>query len=433
MLSALARLDPRCRVPASLEEVTSIRVGAEVDARTVGADPAGTERAWSAIERLYATGTHPAIALCLRRRGSVLLDRALGHARGNSPDDPVDAPVVAATPDTPFCVLSASKPVAAMVLHLLDERNLLRLDDPVCEYIPEFARHDKHTITLRHVLSHRAGVPNPPPDSMDPDLLTRPDEIVDMLCEATPLWRPGTRLGYHAVTTGFLIAEVVRAVTGRDIQTVLAEEIRTPLGLRWTRFGVEPQDVDKVAVNALTGPVAVPPISTLFYRALGLPIERVVELSNDPRFLTSVFPSGNVVTTADELCRFFELLRRGGELDGVRIFDRRTVIRATGEQSYLEPDMTLVLPFRYGMGFMLGAEWFSLYGPHTAHAFGHIGFTNVVAWADPEREVAAALLTSGKPIAYPGLYHLFDALRQIGVACPRSLPGAIAGGRPAFA
>src|SRR5581483_5120599 len=319
---------------------------------------------------------------------------------GNSPDDPPDAPKVAATPDTPFSILSASKPVAAMVAHLLDERDLLRLDDPICEYIPEFARHDKHTISLRHVLTHRAGVPNPPPDTMDPDLLERPEEIVELLCEQTPLWRPGTRLAYHAVTTGFLIAELVRVVTGKDIQTVLREEIREPLGLRWMRFGVEPEDVDRVAVNAFTGPLLVPPITTFFRRALGLDFYRAVELTNDTRFLTSVFPSANVVTTADELCRFYEMLRRGGELDGKRVFDRRTIVRATAEQSYLEPDMMLFLPFRYGMGFMLGAEWFSLYGPYTPHAFGHIGFTNVIGWADPERELSGAILTSGKPVAY---------------------------------
>ncbi len=423
----LSGLYPLCRVPDSLEEVVRVRPGAEAPPREVGVEQAAVEHVWQAVERLYASGAHPAISLCLRRRGRVLLDRSIGHVRGNAPLDPPEAPKVVATPDTPFCVLSASKPVTAMVLHLLDERDLLRLDDPVCEYIPRFARHDKHGITLRHVLTHRAGVPNTPPESMDPDLLARPGDIVDLLCEQRPIWRPGTRMGYHAVTAGFLLGEVVRVVTGKDIQTVLAEEVRAPLGMRWLRYGVEPQDADLVAVNAFTGSHPLPPISTIFRRALGLDFLRVVEISNDPRFLHSVFPSGNVVATADELCRFFELLRCGGELDGVRIFDRRTIVRATAEQSYLELDLMLVLPFRYGMGFMLGAEWFSLYGPHTPHAFGHIGFTNVIGWADPERELSAALLTSGKPAVYAEIYYLFELLRQIGNTCPRSARGAIAG------
>jgi CubicO group peptidase (beta-lactamase class C family) len=82
----------------------------------------------------------------------------------------------------------------------------------------------------------------------------------------------------------------------------------------------------------------------------------------------------------------------------------------------------------YGMGFMLGGQWFSPYGPDTQYAFGHIGFTNVLTWADPERQVAAALLTSGKPLVYPELYYVWDVLRQIGLACgkERARPRAAA-------
>ncbi|HEY8516257.1 MAG TPA: serine hydrolase domain-containing protein [Candidatus Binatia bacterium] len=416
MLSALY---PLCRVPESLDEVTTVRPDAEVPPRDLGLDRDAVESIWQAVQSLYASGAHPAIALCVRWRGHVVLDRAIGHARGNSPNDPPDAPKVLATPDTPFCLLSGSKPVTAMVLHLMDQRNLIRLDDAIAEYIPEFARHGKESITFRHILAHRAGVPNPPADSMDPTLLEHPDRIVELLCEQRPLWRPGTRLAYHAVTTGFLLGEVVRRVTGKDIRTYLAESILAPLGFRWMNYGVAPEDVPQVAVNAFTGPPPLPPVSTLFQRALGLPVQQVVEMSNDRRFLTSIFPSGNVVATANEASRFYELLRRGGELDGVRIFDRRTVRRATAEHSYLEPDFTLVLPFRYGLGFMLGGEWFSLYGPYTPHAYGHIGFTNIVTWADPERDVAGALLTSGKPIVYPQIFWIFEILRRIGNAFPR--------------
>jgi CubicO group peptidase (beta-lactamase class C family) len=125
-----------------------------------------------------------------------------------------------------------------------------------------------------------------------------------------------------------------------------------------------------------------------------------------------------VITTANELSRFYQLLL-DGELDGVRIFDRRTIQRATAEQSYLEFDLTLGFPLRYSMGFMLGGRWLSLYGPDTEHAYGHLGFTNVSGWADPERAVAAALMTSGKPLLYPQLYELYNISRQIGLACPK--------------
>src|SRR5262249_19102439 len=153
-------------------------------------------------------------------------------------------------------------------------------------------------------------------------------------------------------------------------------------------------------------------------RSLGVSLREVVEISNDPRFLVGIVPSGNVVATANEMSRFFQLLLDGGVLDGVRVFDERTVRRATVGHSYLEIDFTLGFPLRYGMGFMLGAEWISPYGPHTRHAYGHLGFTNILCWADPERRGAVAPLTSGKPPVYAEPSYRFELLRQVGIACP---------------
>jgi CubicO group peptidase (beta-lactamase class C family) len=409
----------RCRVPADLESVTSIQRQAETNPRDVGADPKAVARVWKTVESLYRSGIHPAIQLCVRRRGQVLLDRAIGHASGNGPDDPVDAKKVLATTTTPFNIFSASKAVTAMVVHLLDQRNLIRLDDPVCEYLPEFGTHQKQWITIRHVLTHRAGIPNLPPEAMDLEILHRPNEILRLLCEARPTSRAGRQLAYHAITGGFVLGEVIRRVTGKSIRAVLGEEICRPLGFRWMNYGVTRRDVAQVAASYFTGPPALPPFSSVLGRAIGVDFKRVAELSNDPRFLTGVVPSGNVITTANELSRFFQLLLDGGESDGVRIFEPRTIRRATSEQSYLEIDFTLALPFRYGMGFMLGGEWFSPYGPDTLHAYGHVGFTNVLCWADPERQVTAALMTSGKPLAYPEIYYVWEITRQIGLACPK--------------
>jgi CubicO group peptidase (beta-lactamase class C family) len=408
-----------CRVPVDLHAVTSIRKDAEVDPRSVGVDPAAVGQVWAAVERLYQSGIHPAMQLCVRRRGEILIDRAIGYAAGNGPDDPPNAKKVLATPVTPFTIYSASKAVTAMIIHLLDQRNLIRLDDAVCEYVPEFGVHKKQWITIRHVLTHRAGIPNLPPEVLNLDLLGDPDEILRMLCKAKPTSRPGRQLAYHAITGGFVLAEVVRRVTGKSIRDVLDAEIRRPLGFRWMSYGVARRDVKQVALNYFTGPPPLPPLSTVLDRALGVSFRDVVTLSNDPRFLTGIVPSGNIVATANELSRFYQLLLNGGELDGVRIFEPRTIRRATAEQSYLEIDFTLGLPFRYGMGFMLGASTFSLYGPDTQYTFGHLGFTNIVSWADPERQVAGTLMTSGKPLLYPQIYYAFDIMRQIGRACPK--------------
>jgi CubicO group peptidase (beta-lactamase class C family) len=413
----------RCRVPRSLDSITTIRPGVEVAPREIGVDPAAVARIWDAAERLYRSGIHPALSLCVRHRGRVLLDRALGHRRGNGPDDPRDAPKELATPDTPFAMMSATKAVTAMIIHLLDEWNRLRVDDPVCEYLPAFRAESKRWITIRHVLAHRAGLPSPPAEALDLALLDDPDRIVQTLSTMPLSSRPGRQLAYHAVTGGFILGEIVRRVTGGSIRALHDEAVRRPLGLRWMRYGVEPEDVPEVAVNYFTGFPVVPPVSMILRRVLGVDFAEAIRISNDPRFVCGVVPAASMVATADELCRFYELLLRGGALDGVRVFDSRTVRRATGEQSYLEFDFTLGFPLRYGSGFMLGGDYLSFYGPDTSHAFGHLGLTNVVAWADPEREVSAAFMTSGKPLFHPALFWMWEMFRRIGVACPKVHPG----------
>ncbi len=408
----------RCRVPANLDTVTA--VGAEADPHSVGLSALAVERIWASVERLYLSGVHPAIQLCIRRRGEVVLDRAIGHTAGNGPDDADSEVKTLVTTETPICIFSASKAVTAMLIHLLDERGLIRLDDPVCEYIPEFSVRSKQWITIRHLLIHRAGIPNPPADVMDVDLLSQPDEIIRVLCGLPQTWRPGRQLAYHAITGGFLLAEVIRRVTGRDIRQFLDEEIRRPLGFRYFNYGVAPADVPHVARSYFTGPPPIPPLAYMLQRALGLDFREVIRISNDARFLTTIVPAGNVVATANEMSRFFQLLLGGGELDGVRVFSPRTIRRATVEQSYFEIDWTLALPFRYSMGFMLGAELFSLYGPDTRFVYGHLGFTNVVVWADPERELAAALLTTGKPTLYLEILDAWNIMRTIAAECSKT-------------
>jgi CubicO group peptidase (beta-lactamase class C family) len=416
----------RSPVPDDLGAVTRVRQDVEVAPGRVGMPPDAAEQVWAAVQRVYRTGVHPAIALCLRRDGEVVLDRTIGHAVGNGPDDPPGTPAVTCTPDHPFVLASASKAITAMVVHLLDDRGLLHVDDRVCEYIPEFAAHGKHAITIGHVLSHRAGVPNLPHEALDLDLLGDRAHLLDQLSRARPILPPGRWAAYHAVSGGFILGEVVRRVTGQGIEQVLREEVLDPLGFTGLGYGVPGDRLDDVVRSHRTGLPVLPPLSTLLERALGLPFERAVEVLDDPRFLSGVVPAANVVGTAHELSRFYELLRRRGELDGVRVFEPRTIHRAVTEQSWMEVDLTLGFPVRYGMGFMLGARVLSLFGPHTGHAFGHLGFTNVVGWADPERRLAGALLTSGKPVLGPHLLAIYDVMRTIASVTPRD--GLVDGG-----
>ncbi len=383
-----------CRVyPA--DAVT--RHGVEVPAPHTGLPQGSVEDVWRSVVDVYETGLYPALGLTIRHRGELVLDRVIGHSIGNAPDDPPDVEPVQATPATLFSLFSASKVVTAMLVHALDDAGKLHLDDRVVEYVPEFGRHGKERVTLRHVLTHTAGIPIVPGDDVDVALLARPDEIVRLLCDARPTSVAGRRLAYHALTGGYILQAVIERVTGKGIRQVLDELVRQPLGMKDFTYGVAEADLPRVARHAITGPRARGPHGWLLRRSLGITHEQAVEYSNDPRYLTAVVPSGNIMATAEETCRFFECLRNDGRWQGRQVFDRRTVHRATAEQTYLELDSVLMMPIRYGMGFMLGGRHSVLFGHRTEQAFGHLGFTNVVCWADPERHVSVAFMNTGKP------------------------------------
>jgi len=310
-------------------------------------------------------------------------------------------------------------------VHLCDERGLLHLDDPVASYLPGFGEHGKHRITIRHVLTHRAGIPHIPPQFADVGLLERPQEIISLLSRQKPRWRAGQRLAYHALTGGFLLGAVVERVTGKPLRQLLHDEILGPLKFDAFNYGVPAARLREVAINAFTGPPVLPPISQILKRTLSVHFVEAVRVSNDPRFLTSVVPAGNIVTTANEASRFMQLLLNGGELDGVRVFETRTINRAIAEQTFFELDLTIGAPIRYSMGFMLGARLASLYGLNTPRAFGHVGFTNVFVYADPSRDIAVALMTSGKPALSPGVTRTLWIMQTIASKIPRDGAGPL--------
>ncbi|EHI14255.1 lipase LipE [Mycolicibacterium thermoresistibile] len=385
--------DGRIRVPADLDAVTAVG-----DEDHTGIDPSAVERIWQAVRHWYRAGMHPAIQVCVRHDGRVVLNRAIGHGWGNAPTDPPDAEKVPVRVDTPFCVYSAAKAIATTVVHMLVERGHLSLDDRVCDHLPGYTSHGKDRTTIRHVLTHSAGVPfatGPRPDlrRMDDSEYAR-----TMLGNLKPLYRPGLVHIYHGVTWGPLIREIVSAATGRNIRDILATEILEPLGFRWTNFGVAPDDVPLVAPSHPTGKPLPAPIAAAFRTAVGGTLHQIIPFSNTPQFLTGVVPSSNTVSNAFELSRFAELLRRGGELDGVRVLAPETLRAATRQCRRLRPDLaTGGQPLRWGLGYMLGSKRFGPFGRNAPAAFGHTGLVNIAMWADPERRLAAAVVSSGKP------------------------------------
>ena len=408
-------------MPGDLDSITTI--GEEERAGDGGLSDELVERLWEAGANLYRSGVHPALQLCVRRNGHVVLDRAIGHAKGNGPQDPEDATKELVTPNTPFSVMSTSKAVTATVIHLLAEDGELKIDDTVGQHIPEYTQHGKDDITIGHVLAHRAGVASMPREAFDLDRLTDREFIVRTVCEAKPDYKPGQMLAYHAVSGGFILGEIVHRVTGSSIRDVLAERILEPLGFRWGNFGVAEEDLGAVGNDYVTGPPLLPPVSTIVTRALGAPLDEVIEASNDPRFRTGIVPAANVYTTANELSRFFELLRCGGELDGVRVMEPQTIRNALAEQSRLEVDLSLGFPTRFAYGYMLGAKVISLFGLDTDEAFGHLGLINIMGWADPERGVSVGLITSGKAVVYPEVHRFLGVMQRIASEVPKVEPG----------
>ena len=402
-----------CGVPRDLRSVTV--TGAEEDPGRVGLTRDAIERLWRWAESVYRSGLHPAVQVSIRCEGRTVLDRAIGHARGNDPDDPADAPKVPVTTDTPFVLYSASKAVTAMLVLKLDELGVLHIEDRVADYVPEFAKHGKDQITIRHVLTHRAGIPAMPPGS---DFLTDPVRALQMLCDSRPVGRPGRYLAYHAVSGGYVLGAVIERATGRDARTALRQHVADPLGLRWMNYGVRPEEVELVAHDSFTGPPVLPPFSWMVERALGDGLAGVVNTANGAAFRTAIVPAGNVVTTAGELSRFYMCLASDGSLEGGRVFDARTIRRATTEQSYYEIDWTLGAPLRWGLGLMLGGP-VSMFGLDAPKAFGHVGFTNILGWADPERRIGAAILTSGKPFVSLGTLPLAGLVVQIARTFPK--------------
>jgi CubicO group peptidase (beta-lactamase class C family) len=392
-------------VPKDLDSVTDIDAAAEVDPEDVELDPATVENIWEACQDLYRSGVYPLLSLCLRRKGEIVINRSLGHAH----DDKV------ASVRTPICLFSASKAVSAVLIHLLEEQGKVNLLNPVSYYIPAFAAKGKGSITLLQLLTHRGGVPSVP-DDVELELLYDHDAALKLICEAQPTDNQSRVQAYHALTTGFLFNELIRITTGLNAQQYLDKYIRKPMGMRYFRYGLTKREQAAVAINTTTGLD-----NTLINRALasvlGTHPDQAVEMTNDPRFYSSVIPSANLFATAEEVSRFYQMLLDHGQWQGKKILDPLTVHRATRPLGKTELDKSLMLPMRYSAGFMLGGSPVGIYGLDTQYAYGHLGYANIFSWADPQRDIAVSLMNTGKLVLGPHLKSLPVLLHTISSEC----------------
>ncbi len=407
------------QLPRSFEAVTDIRQQDEVNPTSLGLPASAPGQIWQAVEKLYASRALPGISLAVRHKGQIVLNRSIGHARGNGPKDTPDTPKLPMSTDTPVCLFSASKAITAMLVHKLAEEGLIKLHDPVAEYIPEFGTRGKQYITVGQVLAHKAGIPTIKQKEPDPSILWDWDACVQLLCDAQPRRDAGNAQAYHAITGGFILGEIMRRVTGQDLNEILRSRLTLPLGSRTMSFGLAPELQPAAALNYHTGPLEVFPLSYVVKRALGASFDTVCEVSNSPEYMSSYIPAGNVYATALDACDFFQCLLNGGTFGGNRVFERSTVARAISEASARQWDRTLFVPLRTSEGFMLGDSPFGMYGPRTREAFGHLGFICIFCWADPSRDIAVSLLTTGKPLVSPHLRPLLGLLNTINRVFPK--------------
>jgi CubicO group peptidase (beta-lactamase class C family) len=376
-------LGVRVHVPLRLGPLTT--VGDETPPSDVGVRRKIVDHIWTAVEALYRTGLHPGISLVVRHRGAVVIDRAIGHRRMGEPE--------LMTTDTPACLFSASKAISSLVIHKLAEQGALQLDDRIAEYLPKFAQNGKQDVTIRSLLTHRAGLYKLPFGTADPAQFFDHDAVVDALC-AEPL-KNANRQSYHAITGGYILGAVAEQVSGRDMRSLL-RDITEPVGATTADYGVPPERRDAIALSYSTGPKRLPPFTTILKRLLGVPAHIIAPASNTPEALSSVVESAGIFASAHDAARIFGMLADGGQWEGRQVLAPESIAAAVEPAGPLVIDAMLPAPIRFSPGFMLGERVASLYGLDTPHAFGHLGFTNVVCWADPSRELAVALLNTGK-------------------------------------
>jgi CubicO group peptidase (beta-lactamase class C family) len=254
--------------------------------------------------------------------------------------------------DTIVAVASTTKTATALSALLLADRGELDVEAPVARYWPEFAKAGKEGVLVRHCLGHTAGLPGWDA-GLEMDDLYDWQKCTSLLAAQAPWWEPGTASGYHAVTQGYLVGEVIRRITGRTVGTFFREEIAEPLGAEF-HIGVKP------AFDALIGE-SIPPdvpeapaqtapgsITMRIHNNPPLPRERWGETA----WLRAEIPAGNGFANARGVARISTLLACAGEANGKRLMSPEGAARVFYRQSD-GPDLGFLAPVSWGLGYAL--------------------------------------------------------------------------------
>ncbi len=382
----------------------------------------GYEPVRAVLEQQFASRMHIGAGVAAYHRGRKVVDLwgGLADAATNEPW----------RENTIAVAYSTTKGLTATCMHLLVDRGLAAYDGPVAKYWPEFAANGKSGITIYHLLTHQAGMAPLPPGMSTVDELCDWERMIHGLEAMAPAWAPGTATGYHALTFGFLVGEVVRRIDGRSLGRFFQEEVASPLGITQLHIGT-PESLDG-DVATLTSTIEITPemeqartalgvVDSIPGRALGFGVVgNQNDLLNSPAGRRAEIPAVNGTMSARDLARMYACLAGYGELDGTRLMREQTV-RALSAQQTLRPDLVLVIPVGWALGYMTGglAGW--SFGPRTT-AFGHPGFGGSVGFADPEREMSFGLVLNALNVDFFGTGRataLADAVRTCAAATGR--------------
>jgi len=317
-------------------------------------------------------------------------------------------------PDTLALSFSTTKGVASTLLHILVDEGLLHYDDPVSLHWPEFGQRYKQPITVRQLLCHEAGLYHIRHMIDDAEQMTDWHFMTRALERASPIHTPGATNGYHALTFGWLVGELIQRVTGKSFAQVLHDKLTSPLELDGLYIGLPDNQMQRRAelVNSIGirktrfRPDRIIESGLLKTVGAGLKAANIhlestiaalvpkgaTELDfNHPDFVSACIPAANGMFTARSLAKLYATLANGGELDGVRILSQGAVSNIMKVQNR---NIGHVIPVP--MHWRLGYHRVFAFGHATGNSFGHFGFGGSGAWADPVRNLSAAMtLNSG--------------------------------------
>jgi CubicO group peptidase (beta-lactamase class C family) len=320
--------------------------------------------------------------------------------------------------DTIVNVFSTTKAMTALCAHILVDRGLLDLDAPVARYWPEFAAAGKETIPVRMLLSHTAGLAAIR-QKLALEVLYDWDRYAAVIAAEAPWWKPGTANGYHAVTFGHLVGEVIRRISGRSVGQFLRDEVTGPLGadfhigLPASEDGRCAEMVRPTAAETSAAGLAEPAPDSLRAKVLGNPVLRP-EVANTAAWRRAEIPAANGHGNARAVARVLSALACGGSVDGVRLLGAESIARAIETQAWAR-DLVLGFKIKWGLGFMLVSEQLPL-SPNP-RAFGHGGWGGSLGFADLDAGVSWAYVmnkmtpgTAGDPRGFLLASALYGAL-----------------------